>query len=94
MKVEFGAKGKIRVTEIDVNADDKTEDTKAGKTARHGTYILTKDILAICLHDETTQASAVKPAGETSFEAGQPQAKSVCTMVLKRTDSGATEPVK
>ncbi|WP_020473685.1 hypothetical protein [Zavarzinella formosa] len=96
MKVEFGSQGKIRVTEIDPNVatDDKTDDDKTGKGAKTGTYILTKDFLAICLHDETTQASEVKPASgtETSFQSGQPQAKSVCTMVLKRSDSGTIEP--
>ena len=91
MRVEFAANNMIRVLETDASETVSTEDSKTtplGKDAKSGTYILTRDYLAVCLQDTASGTGAggtEKPAGDS---ASRPQSKSYCTVILKRSDSG------
>ncbi len=84
MRLEFGPQATIRVMEM--NERGTVEKT------RMGVYVLTKDILAICLHDTPATTTSVRPDGErTSLKIdGQftatPHTKSNCTIVLRRAD--------
>src|SRR5437773_1275689 len=68
--------------------------------AKEGVYVLAKDYLAVCVHDThrspgsgaataPTPGAPVTPAGGTAsdptrFTAASPEAKSYCTVILKR----------
>lgn len=104
MRVEFGPKGTVRVTEAD--ADNKF--TPAGDTppatgsgvAKAGVYVLTQDYLAVCVHDQPAGAAAteIRPGGGTTTDqprvgnAGQAQARSYCTVILRRAEGGRPAP--
>jgi uncharacterized protein (TIGR03067 family) len=82
MRLEFGPQAMIRVTEFNEHGNPEK--------ARTGVYILTKDFMSICLHDDAAMANARQIDGErTSLKidfTGKPIAKSHCTIVLKRAD--------
>jgi hypothetical protein len=83
MRLEFGPHAGIRFTEM--NDHGAIEKTKVG------VYVLSKDFLAICLHDARPASASDRTAdGErTSFKidyTANPQIKSHCMMVLKRID--------
>jgi len=100
MRLDFSGEGKIRVTEA--GADGKFANTapgaapgtttgaapgSAGNQSKPGVYILTRDYLSVCIHDEQPREGA---AART--EVGKPSGKSYCTVVLKRSDSSSPRP--
>lgn len=83
MKVQFAPKGTIQIWE-QVKASGNEPNPSYDEKAKSGTYILTADYLAVCVHDETGASEANQPNQTTS--SFRPQAKSHCTMIFKRTD--------
>ena len=74
MRVEFGPKGTIKVT-------DTTDAAPGDKPAvKEGVYIHTNDFLAVCIHaaGDRPAPGAAPPAG------GAPDAKYSCVVFLKR----------
>jgi hypothetical protein len=107
MRVDFGQNGTLRVTEA--GADNKFGNTApavppgttpgatgAGPQSgtKAGVYVLTRDYLAVCVHDTaaktgtaaTAQPGEVRPASGTEAQpaAGQPQQRTYCTVILRR----------
>ncbi len=84
MRLEFGPDATIRVTEMN--------DRGVAEKAKTGVYVLSKDILAICLHDSATNTTNAGTDGERTSRkidaafAPTPHTKSHCTMVLRRGD--------
>ncbi len=91
MKFAFGLQGTIRVSEIEGTASAAT-DPSSDKKAASGIYGMTKDYLAICLHDEASTGKRGDDSKETPVKderAGQPNAKSKCTVILQRATAAA-----
>jgi uncharacterized protein (TIGR03067 family) len=82
MRVEFGKEGTLRVTEIDSVLS--AEKSAGADPTKAGVYVLSKNYLAICLHDEVTGKDA---AGAERTTASLPATKSQCTIFLKRADA-------
>ena len=82
MRLEFGPHTMIRVTEIN--------DHGTAEKPKTGVYILGKDFMSICLHDDAAMAHSRLTDGErTSLKVDfnqKPHAKSDCTIFLKRAD--------
>ena len=83
-KLTFADKGRINVTSTDANTSGQPQ-ANAGE-AKSGVYVLTNDVLAICVHD-------AKAGTETSAAgtAGSPQVKSHCSIILKREGASRTD---
>jgi len=102
MRLDFSPGGKIRVTEA--GADGKFSNTSttpgaaspgnapgsANTEAKAGVYVLALDYFAVCVHDESGREGVV-PAGARD-QVGKPNAKSHCTVILKRADSSSPRP--
>lgn len=80
-QVSFAQEGKVRVTEI--SSTGTAADGTRGKESKAGTYIMTSDYLAICLHNEDQQNRDSNNAAAAADGSG-PQTKSKCTIILKR----------
>ena len=80
MRVEFGKEGTLRITESDSLVS--AEKGARAEQAKAGVYVLSKNYLAICVHDET----AVRDGAATERIGGNPSMKSQCTILLKRTE--------
>lgn len=78
-----------------------TPGTGAPAGTKSGVYVLTQDYLAVCVHDAgagtrpgtaaTPQAGEVRPAAAAEARpagAGQPQQRTYCTVILRRTEGG------
>ncbi len=84
MRLEFGPDATIRVTEMNERG--------VAEKAKTGVYVLSKDFLAICLHDSATTTTSAGTDGERTSRkidaafAPTPNTKSHCTIVLRRGD--------
>jgi len=66
------------------NAGNNT--SSGGHGAKTGVYVLAKDYLAVCIHDEGGREGGAA-GGAAATEVGKPNAKSYCTVILTRADS-------
>jgi len=94
MKVMFGPNGTLKATET--NADGKFD--PAGGAAKSGVYILTRDYLAVCVHDKTDRPDTAiggeesPPGDATKRDATKPNNKTYCTVFLKRAETSRPNP--
>jgi uncharacterized protein (TIGR03067 family) len=72
-KIEFGGQGTVSV---------QVQEGDGAAMAKKGVYVLTKDMIALCLHAEESAAGAVTTTG--------PNTKSHCSIILKREGAGTS----
>jgi uncharacterized protein (TIGR03067 family) len=85
-KVDFADKGMVRVK--------ASEGESSTTTDKAGVYVLTSDMLAVCLHEAGTGTTGNTGTGtnnnanQSQVSTSGPNAKSDCTIVLKREGAG------
>jgi uncharacterized protein (TIGR03067 family) len=82
LRVEFGKEGTLRATEIDSAVSTGTG--ARAEPSKAGVYVLSKNYLAICLHDDATGKDTT---GAERTTGSPPATKSQCTIFLKRADA-------
>ncbi len=91
VKFEFTGPGQAKVTTTDgaaTTGTDRKEDAKAATKA--AVYVLTKDYLAVCVHDDkgsgTDKPGDPARGGSGAITTAAPTSKSACSIILKRAE--------
>jgi uncharacterized protein (TIGR03067 family) len=80
-KLDFGPNGTVKVTETET-----ANSSASPASAKAGVYVLTRDYLAICVHDANAKQGA-----NGQVVADGPQSKSHCTVILRREGAKTNE---